>query len=105
MSEPIRISPQEARQKVTAGQALLVCAYDDADKFKTNHLEGALSFSELRSRLPGLAKSQELIFYCAWPQEASAVGLAAKLDNDGYTNVKVIKGGVEAWKAAGYPMV
>ena len=65
MSEPIRISPQEARQKVTSGQALLVCAYDDADKFKTNHLEGALPFSELRSRLSGLAKSQEMIFYCS----------------------------------------
>ena len=65
MSEPIRISPQEARQKVTAGQALLVCAYEDADKFKTNHLEGALSFPELRSRLPELAKNQEMIFYCA----------------------------------------
>ena len=65
MSEPMRISPQEARQKVTAGQALLVCAYDDADKFTANHLEGALSFSELRSRLPGLAKTQEMIFYCA----------------------------------------
>ena len=65
MSETIRISPQEARQKVTAGQALLVCAYDDAEKFKTNHLEGALSFSELRSKLPGLAKTQEMIFYCA----------------------------------------
>ena len=104
MSEPIRISPQEARQKVTAGQALLVCAYDDADKFKTNHLEGALSFLEFRSRLPGLAKNQEMIFYCAWSQEASAAGLAAKLENDGYSNVKVVKGGVEAWKAAGYPM-
>ena len=65
MSEPIRISPQEARQKVTAGQALLVCAYDDTEKFKANHLEGALSFSELRSRLSGLAKNQEMIFYCA----------------------------------------
>ena len=65
MSEPIRISPREARQKITARQALLVCAYDDADKFTTHHLEGALSFSEFRARLPGLAKNQEMIFYCA----------------------------------------
>jgi hypothetical protein len=65
MSESIRISPQEARQKVTAGLALLVCAYDDADKFKTCQLEGALSFPEFRSRLPGLAKNQGIIFYCA----------------------------------------
>ena len=65
MTEPIRISPQEARQKVVSGRALLVCAYDDADKFKKNHLEGAISFSELRSQLTGLAKGQEIIFYCA----------------------------------------
>jgi hypothetical protein len=65
MSEPIRISPQEARQRVVSGQALLVCAYDDADKLKNNHLEGALSFPEFRSRLSGLAKFQEIIFYCA----------------------------------------
>jgi hypothetical protein len=28
-------------------------------------IDGALSFSELRSRLSELAKSQEIIFYCA----------------------------------------
>ena len=65
MTEPIRISPQEARQKVVSGRALLVCAYDDADKFKNNHLEGAISFSELRSQLTGFTKGQEIIFYCA----------------------------------------
>ena len=65
MSEPIRIPVNEARQKITSGQALLVCAYDDADKFKKNHLEGALPFSELLQKLPMLAKSQVIIFYCA----------------------------------------
>ncbi|MGD9053801.1 MAG: rhodanese-like domain-containing protein [Desulfobacterales bacterium] len=65
MSEPIRITPSEARQKVISGRALLVCAYDDPEKFKKNHLEGALSFSELLAKLSALDKSQEIIFYCA----------------------------------------
>ncbi|MGD2098000.1 MAG: rhodanese-like domain-containing protein [Desulfobacterales bacterium] len=65
MSEPIRISPNKARQKVSSGQALLVCAYDDPEKFKKNHLAGALSFSELLAKLPALDKNQEIIFYCA----------------------------------------
>jgi hypothetical protein len=65
MTEPVRISSQEARQKVLSGGALLVCAYDDDEKFKNNHLEGATSFSEFKSRLPSLTKNQELIFYCA----------------------------------------
>jgi rhodanese-related sulfurtransferase len=34
----------------------------------------------------------------------SAVGQAAKYRAEGFTNVKVLQGGVEAWKAAGYPM-
>ena len=65
MTEPIRISSREARQKVLSGGALLVCAYDDDEKFKNNHLAGAISFSEFKSKLPSLAKDQEVIFYCA----------------------------------------
>jgi hypothetical protein len=33
MSSAIRISPNEARQKATYEQALLVCAYNDPEKY------------------------------------------------------------------------
>ena len=65
MTEPIRISVEEARQKVNSGAALLVCAYDDDDKFKNNHLQGAISLGEFMSKLPSLSAEQEIIFYCA----------------------------------------
>lgn len=65
MAEPVRISPEEVREKVTSGSALLVCGYDDEDKFRQNHLEGALSLSDFKSRLASLTKDQEIIFYCA----------------------------------------
>jgi rhodanese-related sulfurtransferase len=65
MQEPVRVSPQEARQKVTAGSALLVCAYGSKEKFKKNHLQGAISYREFKSRLESLPKDQEIIFYCA----------------------------------------
>ena len=65
MSEPTRISAHEARQKVSSGKALLVCAYDDAAKFQNNQLEGAKSYSEFQSNLPSLTKDQEIVFYCA----------------------------------------
>ena len=52
MTEPIRISVEEARQKVNSGAALLVCAYDDDEKFKKNHLLGAISLGEFRAKLP-----------------------------------------------------
>jgi rhodanese-related sulfurtransferase len=65
MAEPIRISPQEVRQKVTSGSALLVCAYDDEEKCKQLHLEGAIPLREFQSKLSALPKDQEIIFYCA----------------------------------------
>jgi len=58
-----RISPERARAKVQAGEALLVCAYRDSTCGKVM-LEGALMKSEFVQRLPSLPKDQEIIFYC-----------------------------------------
>jgi rhodanese-related sulfurtransferase len=63
MSEAVRISPEETRQKVLAGRALLVCAYADYEKFTKYHLEGAIPLSDLYAREGGLSKDQEIIFY------------------------------------------
>jgi len=65
MEEPVRISPTEAREKTKEGSALLVCAYDDKNKFEANHLEGAIALSDFRARLASMPTDQEIIFYCA----------------------------------------
>jgi len=59
-----RISAEEARRRQMAG-ALLICAYDSADKFRQNCLEGSIPLEAFQARLPSLSKDQELIFYCA----------------------------------------
>ncbi len=63
MTEPIRISAEEARKKVTSGEALLVCAYEDVEKFGKTHLEAAISLQDFKARLPSLSRDQEIIFY------------------------------------------
>ncbi len=65
MAETERISPEEVNKKLKAGSVLLVCAYDDEEKFRTLHLEGALSFNQFKSKFPSLSKDQEIVFYCA----------------------------------------
>ena len=64
MSEPVRVSVAEAFGKVRSGSALLVCAYEDEEKFKLYRLQGALSLNEFKSKLAALPKDQEIIFYC-----------------------------------------
>ncbi len=65
MTEPIRIPPEDARKKVQSREALFVCAYEDDEKFRTMHLEGAMSFNEFKDLAGSLSRDQEIIFYCA----------------------------------------
>jgi hypothetical protein len=60
-----RISPQQTHEHLESGSSMLVCAYDSPEKFQQNHLEGALSLGEFRSRAESMPKDRELIFYCA----------------------------------------
>ena len=61
----VRITPQEAYEKVKAGQALLVCGYEEDEKFRALRLEGAVPYSEFQKMLPAIPKDREIIFYCA----------------------------------------
>ncbi len=65
MAEPVRIPAEEARIKVLSGQAILVCAYEDEEKFRNAHLEGAMSLNEFKNKIASFSNEQEIIFYCA----------------------------------------
>jgi hypothetical protein len=64
MSDPERVTAEEVYNKLKSGKALLVCAYEDEEKFKRLRLEGAISLSAFKSKLPSLSKGQEIVFYC-----------------------------------------
>jgi len=57
------VTPEEVHQRVKEGRALLVCAYEDEERFKRLRLKGAISLGELKSKLSSLSKDQEIIFY------------------------------------------
>lgn len=60
---PERISVQETRRRLLAGEPLLlVCVYPDAS-YRRSNLEGSMSMSAFLARLPTLAKDAEIVFY------------------------------------------
>ena len=63
MSEPERVTAEEVYKKLKSGTTLLVCAYEDEQKFKAMQLEGAISLNEFTSKLSSLPKDQEIVFY------------------------------------------
>ena len=46
--------------------------------------------------------ADEVIVYCACPNEASAAAVAKRLMRAGFTRVRPLAGGIEAWTARGY---
>jgi hypothetical protein len=64
MAEIERIGVADARRKILAKQALLVCAYPEEAKFNAARLEGAISLGSFEGRVASLPKGQEIIFYC-----------------------------------------
>ncbi len=51
---------------------------------------------------PELSAAGEVIVYCACPNEASAALVAKRLIQQGYSHVRPLQGGIDAWIAAGY---
>jgi len=49
-----------------------------------------------------LSAAGEVIVYCACPNEASAALVAKRLIQQGYSRVRPLHGGIDAWIAAGY---
>ena len=53
----------------------------------------------------GIAKDTAIVVYCSGPSCPNSKQAGEKLTTLGYTNVRVFEGGLEAWKAAGQPIV
>jgi rhodanese-related sulfurtransferase len=98
--------PQQAHEMMKKDPSvLLVCAYDTEEEFKQNDLEGAISLNEFRKRKGSLPKDENVIFYCACPHDEAATSEAHKYFREGFINARILHGGVNAWKAAGYALV
>jgi rhodanese-related sulfurtransferase len=54
-----------------------------------------------RDRLP---LDNDIVFFCDCPNEASAAYAAKGLMDLGYTRVRPLLGGLDAWIAAGYEL-
>jgi len=62
----------------------------------------AVDGRSLEDSLHELSAGGEVIVYCACPNEASAAVVAKQIIRQGYSRVRPLEGGFDAWVAAGY---
>lgn len=99
-----RVTPQEARDAVAAGRSTLVDVrrYDD---YLNGHADGAvcIPLAELERRAGELPRDTPVDLVC---RLGNSSGIALqKLQALGFENAANVAGGMEAWKAAGLPVV
>jgi membrane protein DedA with SNARE-associated domain/rhodanese-related sulfurtransferase len=101
-----RITAEELSHLVASGkQPVIIDVRSRAEReLDTRSIPGALAFEveEMEKLIDSLPADRDVIFYCSCPNEASAARAAKRLIDRGYTRVRPLRGGLEAWIAAGY---
>jgi rhodanese-related sulfurtransferase len=76
--------------------------------YKASHIHDAISIffrtAEDNPRLKEMAKDKTLVTYCGGNRCDQAHQLLEKLEDAGFTNVFIFSGGMDEWRAAGYPI-
>ena len=107
-SQPLREQSRvyDLKTRLDWGEpALTIIDIRDRSLFNESHVTGAISLpaAELVNRATvSLEFDRDLYVYADTDEEAGVA--AAQLRNAGYKQVSVLRGGVAAWKAAGFPV-
>lgn len=100
-----RITVPQLAQLLDAGTAPIILDVRSLQSQKLDgRIPGAIAVDEktVEIRIPDTDSDREVILYCACPNEASAARIAKLLKARGFTRVRPLAGGIDAWMQAGY---
>jgi membrane protein DedA with SNARE-associated domain/rhodanese-related sulfurtransferase len=103
-----RITPEELKQKMDAGEDVLIVDLRHALDFDANPetIPGALHVdaTDLEEAYEVIPRDREIVLFCACPNEVTAARLALILRSKGITQIRPLSEGYEGWRKRGYPL-
>jgi membrane protein DedA with SNARE-associated domain/rhodanese-related sulfurtransferase len=103
-----RITPEELKEKLDAGEDVLVVDLRHSLDFDANPetIPGALHIdaAELEEAYEVIPRDREIVLFCACPNEVTAARLALLLRSKGITKIRPLSGGYEGWRSRGFPL-
>jgi membrane protein DedA with SNARE-associated domain/rhodanese-related sulfurtransferase len=103
-----RITPEELKGKMDAGEDLLIVDLRHALDFDANPetIPGALHVdaAELEEAAEVIPRDREIVLFCACPNEVTAARLALLLRSKGITKIRPLAEGYEGWRSRGFPL-
>jgi membrane protein DedA with SNARE-associated domain/rhodanese-related sulfurtransferase len=96
-----RIKVEELYERVSSGKAPVIVDVRSSTSRQADprRIPGALEaeLAEVKALLADVPLDREIVFYCACPNEASAAHAARQLRELGFTRVRPLLGGLDAW--------
>jgi membrane protein DedA with SNARE-associated domain/rhodanese-related sulfurtransferase len=103
-----RITPEELKRKIDAGEDILVVDLRHSLDFDANPetIPGALHVdaAEFEEAYEVIPRDREIVLFCACPNEVTAARLALLLRSKGITQIRPLSEGYEGWRKRGFPM-
>ena len=100
------ISVKEAEKALNAGEFDLLLDVRSAEEWEKGRIPGArfVPVTELQNRIGELAqrKNDKILVYCHTQNRSSRA--AWVLSENGFTNVRVMYGGIAGWAKENYPL-
>lgn len=94
----------ELKNLVEVKRPIIIIDVDERTEFKKGHIPQArnIPVDEMASRAPReVPKNGLVVLYCRCSGSSAADGAKAGLREQGYTQIAVLKGGMDSWKKLG----
>jgi rhodanese-related sulfurtransferase len=102
-----RITVEDLKKMMDEGATMMIVDTNEEINYKMKHIKGAIHFpwAKVIGDPGSLPKDKLLVLYCGCVGEEASDNVAQQLMNHwGYTNVKVLDGGLMRWAKLGYPV-
>jgi membrane protein DedA with SNARE-associated domain/rhodanese-related sulfurtransferase len=102
--EMARITPEELRDRVDAGEEVCILDLRTADLRVSPEADSSfpgvvrVSIEDLAANSEQIPHDREIILFCSCPNEASSARAALLLKSRGFTKVRPLRGGADAWE-------
>lgn len=103
-----RITVEELRQKLDAGEKPVILDLRSRTELELDPsvISGAvhLDLDEFTKRHHEFPHDRDIIVYCSCPNEVSSARVALQFHRKGFTRVRPLLGGIDAWRNNKFPM-
>ena len=102
-----RITVDDLHQKLETGENVIILDLRSSAEVERDPslIRGArhITMDELKSTQQNFPRDQDIILYCSCPNEVSSARMALLLQRNGFTRVRPLLGGLDAWREHKYP--